>query len=228
VVVDLGLRLLELSNKKQSFSIGDLEQSVHQALLASFVRGEFVSVTDGSMSMGGRQRLMLAEKLIHGGADPKKVSRFLSWQEFEEFAADILHENGFSTRKHFVFKATAGRREIDVLAWSDTFILAIDCKHWRRGFSQGRMEQVAEAQVERVVALAHSPELLYRVKVPHPMGRAIIPAILGLGEPRLRLAEGVPVVSVSKLLSFIYGVSPVDDTIRTVRVSDGGLQSHLT
>ena len=228
MVVDLGLKLLELSRNGHRFNVKDLQESGQHAQLSSYVRGEFVSLTDGSLSMAGRQRLMLAEKLIHGGADPKRVSRFLAWQEFEEFAEDILKENGFSTRKHFVFTPTAGRREIDVLAWSDTFILAIDCKHWVRGFSQGRMAQVAAAQIERVVALARRPELLHRLKVAQPVGRLIIPMILALGEPSMRLAEGVPIVSVSKLLSFIYGVSPMDDTIRTVRVSYGGLQSRLT
>ena len=29
--------------------------------------------------------IMLAEELIHSGRDPQKVSRFLEWQEFEDF-----------------------------------------------------------------------------------------------------------------------------------------------
>jgi Holliday junction resolvase-like predicted endonuclease len=165
---------------------------------------------------------MLAEQLIHKGADPKKVSRLLDWQEFENFAEHVLTENGFSTRKHLTFRSELGRREIDILAWNDAFVFAVDCKHWLRGLSRGRMSEAAKAQVERTVALARRPELLYRLKVKSPEGRNIIPLILALGELRDRLVEGVPVVSVSTLLSFIYGVSPVDGPLKRVRIRDLG------
>ena len=177
-----------------------------------------LTLSDGRLSMNARQRVMLAERLIHSGFDAKRVSRFLGWQEFENFAESILSENGFVTRKHFVFKSSAGRREIDILAWNDTFLLAVDCKHWLRGLSSGRMKEAVQAQVERVSALACRPELLHRLKVPRPQGRDITPVILSLGELVDRLIDGVPIVCVSKLLSFIYGVSPLDGAIERVRV----------
>jgi hypothetical protein len=54
-----------------------------------------------------------------------------------------------------------------------------------------------------------------------------MPVILALGDLRERIVEGVPIVSVSKLLSFIYGVSPVDDGIKRILVSDLAAQSRL-
>jgi hypothetical protein len=177
--------------------------------------------------MDSQQRMALAEQLIHNGGDPKKISRFLGWQEFEDFTEHIFSANSFRTVKHFVFKSSNGRREIDILAWNDTLMFAVDCKHWVRGLSTGRMRDAARAQIERAVSLANRPDLLKRIKVDHTEKRSIMPVILTLGDLRERIVEGVPIVSVSKLLSFIYGVSPVDDGIRRIPVSDLEAQSRL-
>ena len=221
--VDLRLKLLELTSIRPTLSMRDLSalpQANLQQKLAALSSNGFVTFSDSVLSMDDRQRVMLAEQLIHSGSDPKKVSSFLAWQEFENFADHVLKENGFSTQRHLIFRSEARRREIDVFAWNDTFMLAVDCKHWLRGLSPGRIRDAAEAQVERAAALARRPELLYRLKVAHPEGRSITPVILALGELRERLIEGVPVVSVSKLISFIYGVSPIDGSVRRIRVPD--------
>ena len=89
------------------------------------------------------------------------------------------------------------------------------------------MQDAARAQIERVVSLANRPDLLKRIKVDHTERRSIMPVILALGDLRERIVEGVPIVSVSKLLSFIYGVSPVDDGIKRILVSDLAAQSRL-
>jgi hypothetical protein len=89
------------------------------------------------------------------------------------------------------------------------------------------MRGVALAQLERVISLAYRPDLLKRLKVDHTERRSIIPVILALGDLRERVLEGVPVVSVPKLLSFIYGVSPVDDCLKRIPIYDLGAQSRL-
>ncbi len=227
---DLGLKLLELTSGGNALSLNELGTFPRFALnedLTALGGNGFLTLSDGYVTMNGNQRVLLAERLIHGGVDAKKVSRFLAWQEFEDFSEDILSENDFSTRKHLVFKSTAGRREIDILAWNDTFTLAVDCKHWLRGLSSGRMKDAAKAQVERATALAGRPELLQRLKLPNLDGRTIMPVILTLGELRDRVLNGVPIVSVSRLLSFIYGVSPIDATVSRIRVQDSSSQTRL-
>jgi hypothetical protein len=228
--VDLRLKLLELTNGGSGLNTKDwmvVPQADLRHKLALLNRDGFVTISDGVLSMDTSQRVMLAEQLIHGGADPKKVSRFLAWQEFENFAEHMLTENGFQTRKHFVFTLAGRRREIDIFAWNDTLMLAVDCKHWLRGLSPGRVRVVAHAQLERVVAMAHRPELLYRLRINHPEGRSILPVILTLGELREGLTDGVPIVPISKLLNFIYGLSPVDNSVNRVRVLRSVMQSRL-
>jgi Holliday junction resolvase-like predicted endonuclease len=173
------------------------------------------------------QRMRLAERLIHEGRDPQKVSRFLRWQEFEEFGEQTLRQRGFRTVKHVVFKGRAGKREIDLLAWNDTLLLAIDCKHWVRGISPSQARNVAQAQIERAEALAKRFDLLNKFGVSRVESRYIVPVLLCFGRPRQRIADGVPVVGVSELISFLYGISPIDETLRRIPIKRRSAQLLL-
>jgi len=227
---NLQLKLLELTSESHVVNLSDLcatQQASLDTKLNTLRERGLVSVSNGILRMDSRQRMTLAEQLIRNGGDPKKISRVLGWQEFEDFTEHTFSANSFHTVKHFVFKSKNGRREIDILAWNDTLTFAVDCKHWVRGLSTGRMQSAARAQIERVVSLSNRPDLLQRIKVDHTERRSIIPVILALGDLRERTVEGVPIVSISKLLSFIYGVSPVDDGIKRIPVSEIETQSRL-
>ncbi len=221
---DLGIKLIELSRRGRRFTIDqlavELRSEPHQLLekVEKLREDGLLSFNQEELELDARQRIVLAAQLIHSGRDPLKVSRFLEWQEFENFAVGILEENGFHATRHLVFKSKIGRREIDILAWNDTLLLAVDCKHWSRGLAPARMREAANAQVERTVALAARPELLIRLGVMHLDGKRIMPVLFSLGEPRQSVAEGVPVVTVSKLVSFLYGISPVDDRFRNIPI----------
>jgi hypothetical protein len=231
---DVGIRLLELTRHRRRFTLDQLAVELRSEPTRLLEKVEqlredgLLSFNQKQLELDARQRIMLAAQLIHNGRDPLKVSRLLEWQEFENFAVEILDENGFHTAKHLVFKSRVGRREVDVLAWNDTLLLAVDCKHWLRGLIPARMRDAANAQVERAIALAEKPELLIRLGVTRPEGRRIMPVIFSLGEPRQSVANGVPVVTISKLVSFLYGISPVDDKFRSVPVRNLGTQLPLT
>lgn len=230
---DIGIKLLKLSQHRRRFTIDQLAVDLRGEPSWLFEEVEdlredgLLSYSTTGLELDARQRIMLAAKLIHSGRDPGKVSRFLEWQEFENFAVGILEENGFHATRHLVFKSKIGRREVDILAWNDTLLLAVDCKHWLRGLGPARMKEAAHAQVERTVALAERPEPLIRLGVTHPEGRRIIPVLFSLGEPRQSVAEGVPVVTVSKLVSFLYGISPVDNRFHNIPVRNLGTRLPL-
>ena len=177
--------------------------------------------------MDTAQRMRLAEQLVHEGHDPRKVTHALDWKEFEAFAGASLELNGLQTAKHIVFKSRIGRREIDLLAWNDTLLLVIDCKHWSRGLSHSRARQVAQAQVERTKALAERHDLLERRGIRNCEGRFLMPTILCLTEPGEGIVDGVPIVAVSKLISFLYGVSPMDENLRSIPVTPQAEQTTL-
>jgi Holliday junction resolvase-like predicted endonuclease len=187
-----------------------------------------ISSSRGIVEMSTAQRVLLTEQLIHKGRDPQQISRLLGWQEFEEFAAQSLEQNDFRNVKHLVFKSKLGRREIDLLAWNDTFLLAIDCKHWLRGLSPSRAREVALAQTARVEALAERLDILKKHVISSVEKRKLLPVVLCLGSPREAIVEGVPIVAVSKLISFLYGLSPIDERLRWVPVRPQSGQSILS
>lgn len=213
---DFNLKLLELTSQQHRILLDYLAQELQLSLstLASQTEGlrdrGIVTVDEVSLGLDGRQRMMLAEELINSGRDPQRVSRFLDWREFEDFAVRSFEKNGFRTAKHVVFKTKGSRREVDVLAWNDTFLFAVDCKHWLRGLSPAKIRNAVHAQVERCKALANGPEILRRFRVLHPSGRKIVPVVLTLGDSRRAVVDGVPIVPVSRLVGFLYGISPLD------------------
>ena len=76
-----------------------------------------------------------------------------------------------------------------------------------------------QAQIERAEALAERCDLLKKRGVSNPGGRFLMPAILCLSEPREGIVNGVPIVAVSRLISFLYGASPIDENLRSIPVN---------
>jgi Holliday junction resolvase-like predicted endonuclease len=231
--VEIEVRLLELTKHGRRLTIVELSDALHvdrhniEGKVQALSEQGYLTTAGDTIEANAAQRLMLAERLIQTGCDPNHVARHLKWQEFEDFAADSLKQNGFRTVKHFVFKTRNGRREIDLLAWNDNFVLAIDCKHWRRGLSASSARNAAVAQIERVVALCGRPDIIMRRGFGKPAGRKILPVIVSLCDPRESIVEGVPVVAVRKLVSFLYGISPVDNTLRMIPVKAQSEQMSL-
>lgn len=230
---DPEMKLLELSRGGRAVAVDEfadqLHVSVHVAnrILSRLLSNDLVHVESGSVQLDAHRRTILAEKLIHSGHDPRRVARLLGWQEFEDFAVYSLRENGFRTVKHLVLKTKLGRREIDLVAWNENFLLSVDCKHWMRGLTPSRVLKAARAQVERTILLAKNTALLSKHGIGNLERRSIMPAILTLGEPREKIVEGVPVIAVSNLVSFIYGVSPLDERLKRIPIRSLDHQSIL-
>lgn len=230
---DLQIKLLELTRDRHEVFLHELAYELQATPATLISQAEdllskgLANYLQGRFELDTRQRIMLAEELIHNGRDPQRVSRFLEWQEFEDFGVLAFEDNCFGVIKHLVFQSRSGRREIDLLAWNDTFLFAVDCKHWLRGLSNSRISAAVRSQVERSEALAGKPELLAKFGVTHAERRRIVPMLFTLGEPRQAIVDDVPVVPVSKLMSFLYGISPVDKNFRSFPVKGLGMASLI-
>ena len=231
---ELHMTLLELTKSRRRIAVEEVAEHTHirdmkllEKEIEQLSQDGFVASIQGIVELDSEHRMMIAERLICNGSDPKRISRLLEWQEFEDFAAAYLVRNGFGIVKHFVFKTRGGRREIDLIAWNDTFLLAIDCKHWLRGLSPSQSRKIVQAQIERAAALSERPDLLKKRGVDNAEKRWITPAIFCLADAREPIIDGVPVVAVSKLISFLYGVSPVDEKVRMIPVKAQINQSML-
>jgi len=230
---DLEIKLLYLTKNRDRLPLEELAEQLHvhpdslTDRIAALLENGLVNTSRGFVELDAPKRMLLADYLIRKGHDAEKVSRSLKWQEFEEFAAKQLIENGYRVLKHLLFKSKAGRREIDLLAWNDNFILAVDCKHWSRRLSPSRVQAAASAQTERTRLLAEQPEVLEQHGLNVTETRHILPVIVTLAESEQRITDGVPIVPIMKLPSFIYGISPVDETLRTVPTKTRFHQSTL-
>jgi Holliday junction resolvase-like predicted endonuclease len=231
---DLEIKLLHLTKNRERLPLEELAEQLHvhpdslTDQIAALLENGLVNTSRGLVELDAPKRMLLADYLIRKGHDPEKVSRSLKWQEFEEFAAKQLIENGYRVLKHLLFKSKAGRREIDLLAWNDNFILAVDCKHWSHRLSPSRIQTAASAQTERTKLLAEQPEVLEQHGLNVTETRRILPVIVTLTESEQKIINGVPVVPIMKLPSFLYGLSPVDETLRMIPTKAQFHQSTLT
>jgi len=230
---DLELGLLRLTRDRQQVTLGELAEQLHVSgatlvpRLKELHENGLLSWANEIIELDFVKRMSLADHLIRNGRDLEKVARSLRWQEFENFAARSLDENGYRTFKHLIFKSRAGRRELDLLAWNDNFILAIDCKHWSRRLSPSRVRSAVASQIERANLLAERPDIMAKRGLQIGERRSILPVIITLVDPPERIVDGVPVVAVMKLLSFLYGVSPIDDSLRMMPIHGRSTQSTL-
>lgn len=170
------------------------------------------------VSVDAEKRLRIAVKSLAGGADPEKVCRLLSWQEFEEIAVRSLEANGFSTVKHFVFKTANGRREVDVIGMGHVLVICLDCKHWMKGVRGAVGEGVATRQIERVQSLASDERCRSRLGISPSATVYFVPAIVSLLDSGPKFIREVPIVPVLKLNSFLSSIDPFIEGLFTVKV----------
>ncbi len=97
-----------------------------------------------------RSMVRLAMNAIKWGCDPRRVSAYLSWRDFEAFVAEALAEAGYEVFRNLRFGVR--RREFDVLAVSvpSSLGVAVDCKHWSPRHSSGRIREVSLAHMGKV------------------------------------------------------------------------------
>jgi Holliday junction resolvase-like predicted endonuclease len=230
---DFEITLLYLTRNRERVTLEELAKHLDVSSkslmdqIAILSQNDLVVLSNGVIELDAVKRMSLADYLIRNGYDAEKIFQSFIWQEFEDFAAHSLDESGYRTFKHLIFKSKAGRREIDLLAWNDNFILSIDCKHWARRLSPSRVRKATLLQTERTKLLAEHPEVLAKHGLQITEMRGILPVIVTLAESRQRIIDGVPVVPIMKLPSFLYGISPVDETLRMVPVETQVRQSKL-
>lgn len=145
-----------------------------------------------------KNNAMVALALIKAGKDGEKVASYLQWSEFEDLCAKLLASSGFEVHRNIVL--TKPRKQIDVFAASTLLSLCVDCKHYGGRIPRSSLARFAKDQTERA--------RLYKRKRQH--AGPVLPLILTLIEQDDMAVEGVPVVPLLKLPSFLRSVSPYD------------------
>lgn len=178
--------------------------SVTNKLLKNFREIGLIEGEDGTIELSSNQRVKLAIHAINLGTDIERVCKVLKWIEFENFAATAFEANNFSVKRRFRFK-TAGRRwEIDVLAYSEPYVVCVDCKRWRRGWGKSAITKIVEAQTLRTKVLAEAlPSLQRRIPLNDWTNATLFPVILSLFPGSAKFFQNVPVVPILQLQNFL-------------------------
>jgi Holliday junction resolvase-like predicted endonuclease len=143
------------------------------------------------LSFSTTDRLKASILAVNLGADVIKVSKYLSWKDFERFASEILFNCGFQTMNNVRF--TKPRAEIDIVATKSQLSLSIDCKHWANNGQSGLLAHT-QKQIQRTERLLSRP---FELKKAIPVLLTIYPVY------RTYYSNLVPIVGINKFRGFV-------------------------
>jgi len=117
------------------------------------------AISDVAFRMGEPNAVSTDEQLAGlalcaWGEDIERVSRSLTWRDFERFCSGILRARGYGVRRNIYLKKP--RAQIDVFGISDGISIAVDCKHWTRAAGYSSLAKQVEAQKARATRLHES------------------------------------------------------------------------
>jgi len=172
------------------------------------------------VEIDSEQRLMLAIEALKAQADVGRVCRELDWREFEELSSRALEAHHFSVKKHVVFKHDGQRYEIDLIGAKEPLLICADCKHWSWGLGRSRIQNAARRQLERMLSLADEmPRLVDRLGITAWRRAVILPTVITLSDTTRGLLEGIPIVPILRLRSFLKELNPLDRELATIVVN---------
>ncbi len=153
------------------------------------------------------------------GMDLESISRYLPWDEFEALIRLAFEEWGFNVVSRLRVPVVGTRVEFDVIAYRRPRVFLIEAKRWRRASSSIR--RIISRHLEKVGLVAREPEVLMS-RVGIGWGEALlIPVVITWHRVSMELIDGVPVVSIYQVNSFVSEFDGLIDSIRSFRVSWG-------
>ncbi|MFX0045204.1 MAG: hypothetical protein ACFE8Z_05110 [Candidatus Hermodarchaeota archaeon] len=195
----------------------ELLHTVDKALTELLVEVGASQALDDSWVLDRSARVSLAMRAISLGAEPESVVNLLSWKDFEGLVAGILEENDYRCVESFRRRGTSKMQgmEIDVIGVRGERIVSVDAKMWgvRTGKSSA-LNSAAERQRERTVRLCGEMERIAERIGGLPHGTyTLTPILVTWLVEDVTLNEGVPIVPVFKLNSFVLEISNYEDMI---------------
>jgi Holliday junction resolvase len=129
---------------------------------------------------------------IKGIEDLEIVSEGIIWQNFERLAAFIFEKNDFQVKINTVKTFSKKRRQYDVIAKRGNQTFLIECKKWAGNrYRLSALKRAIEQHKERTAFYKNITE------------EDAVPIIVTLIEEEIQFYEGVPIVPIQKLNSFI-------------------------
>ncbi|MCS7369426.1 MAG: hypothetical protein NDF57_06930 [archaeon GBS-70-058] len=221
---NVALHILKLTKDRPFCSVEEIVESSFVSLaslmdvLKDLEMHGFIKLidVDGFLNVNVPDRFRLAYYLIDLGTDVERVSKFLSWREFEVLCSDVLKLFEFHVDRNVKFKYGSKRFEIDVIGYKFPYIICLDCKHW----SEGRLSAIkASLENHYRKTSIFSLHFLSRSSVNYPRGELIfIPVVVTLLDYVAGVYDGLPIVSIFKFNSFINDLPMLISSLKVIRV----------
>lgn len=120
------------------------------------------------------------------------VSEEVVWQNFERLAAFIFEKNNFLVSVNIVKSGQKTKRQYDVIARKDNQTFLVECKKWAGNrYRLSAIKKAVEQHKERAA--------FYQTIT----NEDAVPLLVTLIEEEIQVYEGVPIVPVQKLNSFV-------------------------
>lgn len=130
-------------------------------------------------------------------SDLKRASSDVVWQNFEKLTAYIFEQNEFSVEINIVKTLKRKRRQYDVIARKVDGTILVECKKWSGHRPRlSALKRAIEQHKERCE--------FYRTVT----GSQSFPVVVTLIEEEIKSYEGVPIVPILKLNSFLREIGP--------------------
>lgn len=176
-----------------------------------------VQADENSIFIDRTQRITLAKKAVQQGANIAEIVELLTWKDFEGFVASILTANSYQCVESFRRRGNSLMHgmEIDVIGVRGNTIIAIDAKMWAiRSGKASDLKKAAEKQKKRTQELSEELDRLSK-KMSKLAKREyrLFPVLVTWLVEEVELHEGVPVVPIFKLNSFVLDLDQYEDLI---------------
>ncbi len=169
-------------------------------------------------SFPGATKVQVALRAIQLGQPQRQILDLLSWQEFEEYVAQIFSFHNFQIHHRYRFK-TIQRFEIDIIAQRKPFLFCVDCKHY--GIRQGKtasLRAAVEVQLVRTQQLAKSfPVHQSKLKLLGWNKTLLVPLLVTMLHENLVYYENIPIVPAAQINAFLLNFDTHLDWIRMVK-----------
>jgi len=185
------------------FKTGIESTSVFKQLLHFLVQKKIGTLLDKNgkkiFLFSAMDRIKASLLALQLGCDIHECSKVLSWKDFENFTSELLTMFEYTTRVNIVLSKP--RAQLDVVGIKKDFAITIDCKHWKQS-NKTTLTIFAEKQIRRTMLWLQREKKITKA----------IPLIITLDNVFFKLINGVPIVPVLKLKSFLNDFDQTDDS----------------
>ena len=165
-----------------------------------------------SLDKNGKQMLIFSKMdrirasllALQLGCDIQECSKLLSWKDFEYFTSELLSLFEYQTKVNIILSKP--RAQLDVIGTKNDFAITIDCKHWKYS-NKTTLTIYAEKQIRRTMLWLEREKKITQA----------LPMIITLDNAIFKFINGVPVVPILTLKSFLKEFDKHDESILLIK-----------